>query len=134
MIAGELEGALNYNNFLSGKSKSAPDKPKMNLIQKAGKAIDKAGGVEGIGRTVDSVRSLFRKSAPATAPATDYQFGLKQNDATNNLQDEQNREKQKKEKQKLIITGVLVVSGIILIGGLIWYFNKQKQQALALNK
>lgn len=136
MIAGELEDALNYSNFFGGKSKGATGQPKMNLVQKAGKAIDKAGGIEGIGRTVDSVRSLFRKSDPATAQASDFQFGMKQAEAANqnSLQEDANKEKQRKEKQKLIITGVIVGSGMILIGGLIWYFNKQKQQAVALTK
>jgi hypothetical protein len=131
MIAGELEGALGYDNFFSLKNKGTADKPKMNLLQKAGKAIDKAGGVEGIGRTIDSGRGLFRKSDPASAQSTDYQFGLKQEPTSqNSVQEEQNKEKQRKEKEKLIITGVLIVSGIILIGGLIWYFNRQKQVQL----
>lgn len=137
MIAGELENAFNYSEFFSNNNKGSADKPRENFItkiqkvgQKAGKAIDKAGGVEGIGRTVDNVRSLFRRADPATAPPSDYQFGLKQGEANQNISpDEQNKEKekQKKEKEKLVMISVLVVSGMILIGGVIWYLNKRNQ-------
>jgi hypothetical protein len=72
---------------------------------------------------------LFRRADPATAPPSDYQFGLKQGEANQNIsQEEQNKENQKKEKEKLIIIGVVVVSGMILIGGVIWYVNRRNQQ------
>jgi hypothetical protein len=121
MIPGELD-AMYYNNFFS--KKNADENPKGNLIQRVGKAIDKAGGVEGIGRTVDNVRTFFRRSDPATSPS-DYQFGLKQADTA--LLDQQNKDKEKKEKERLMIIGGLVLGGIVIIGGILWYMNRQRQ-------
>lgn len=139
MIAGELENSFNsYDLFLFGKKDKdgSQNKTKINLgegLKKLGQKIDKAGGIEGIGRTVDNVRSLFRKSDPVTAPASDFEIGLKKETSTTPTQEEENKKKeQEKKTKKLIVTGALILGGVIIIGGFLWWYTNRSNQVRAV--
>lgn len=130
MIAGELEHALNYDSFIFGKNSNIGQK-----LQKLGQKIDKAGGLAGIGETVDNVRSLFRKSDPAPAAPSDYQISLAQPAATITNQiipSNDKKEEEKKKKEKLIIISVAVVGGIVIMGLVLWHLKKRKQQPVVI--
>jgi hypothetical protein len=132
MIAGELENSFNnYDLFIFGK-KDKEGKPKVSFgegLKKLGQKIDNAGGIEGIGRTVDNVRSLFKKSDPATAPPSDFEIGLRKENAVPQNQQEIDKKKEEEDKEKkLIITGVVILTGVVIVGGLLWWFTSRSNQ------
>ena len=107
MIAGELEGL--YDNFqLFGKKKNKSSGPKKTIKQRlqnlAGK-IDKAGGVEAMGKTADNLLSHIKPKEPGQAPPSDYEINMKA------LED---KEEKAKKKKKLIITGAVIAGAVIL--------------------
>lgn len=130
MIAGELEGELansgyrEYDHFLGIKKKDS-NEPKKTLgerLQNIGQKIDSAGGVEGIGRTIDNVRSFFKKPDPVQTPPSDYEIGIGQNTKPN-----VQAEADKKKESNLILIVALVAGGIIVIGGVIWWYTSSSR-------
>jgi len=134
MIAGELESALNdYDYFLFGKNqnmKVQSSKPRQSLgqrLDKANKKIDEAGGMEGIGRTLDNVRTFLKPGDPAAAPPTDYTIGVKKPDPAAGDSDNKNNPPGKKDNN-LIMIGALVIGGILVLGGALWWVNRGNAQ------
>ncbi len=143
MIAGELESALydSYDYFQFGKNQNTKvpstgsTRPSLGQrLGKVGKKIDEAGGMEGIGRTLDNVRTFLKPGDPASAPPADYAFGVKKPDpsTTSDTSGTDKNNPPKKKDNNLFMIGALVIGGIIVLGGAIWWVNRDHGQQTEL--
>jgi hypothetical protein len=126
MIAGEFDymRSAAFDSFLGLGKKKKNKKPKPSkegekkqpFLKRVGEKINNAGGVSGIGNTVDSVLGLFKKEQPGQEPASDYEIGIEKTTPST----------KKQADQKMLITGAAIIGSLLLIGGLFWWMNSRK--------
>ena len=126
MIAGETEAILErlyekqpYDNFLFfGKKKNKKKKPRDGRFWKGlGEKYDKAGGLTGIGTTIDSVVGLFRKKDQRQQP-TSFELSMQ----------EPNYQAQDQSKIPMV---AYVVGGLLVLGAIAWGFSKMNKRKAA---